>query len=147
MTFHQSLLLVIAAGFLSCNSPNDTSQKPATVQVDKRRIDTLIQLELADSSKLIHIKGLFYKNQTGHLYHRTFANREINDSLVFVEYFNGQLPQDIDPLSFAVFDGWFAKDKNSVYYYRPTSGGMLISKMEKADSVLRRTQRTLSIRN
>ncbi|MDI3321196.1 DKNYY domain-containing protein [Pinibacter soli] len=31
-------------------------------------------------------------------------------------------------------DGWYAKDKNNVYYYRPVSGGMQISKLEGADT-------------
>lgn len=37
-------------------------------------------------------------------------------------------------MSFIELDGWFAKNKNNVYYYRPISGGMLIVKLENADA-------------
>lgn len=93
------------------------------------------QLELKDSSMLTHVKGQFYKNRAGELFQKTFTDRELAgvDTLVKVEYFNGKLPQDLDPLTFEELDGWFAKDKYFAYYYRPTSGGMLIVKLDSAD--------------
>ncbi|UAY51043.1 DKNYY domain-containing protein [Ferruginibacter albus] len=96
----------------------------------------LAQLELKDSSSLTKVKAQFYKSKSGQLFERTFADREIQgvDTLVSVEYFNGNLPQDIDPLTFEQLDGWFAKDKSFAYYYRPTSGGMLCVKLDSADS-------------
>ncbi|MEI9956710.1 MAG: DKNYY domain-containing protein [Ferruginibacter sp.] len=56
------------------------------------------------------------------------------DTLVDVTYFNGYFSQEVDPLTFEPLDGWYAKDKNYVYYYRPVSGGMQISKIDTADS-------------
>lgn len=94
-----------------------------------------MQVDLADSSMLKHTKSVFYKSRNGHLYERTIAQREINGSshLIDVEYFNGTIPQEIDPLTFQQLDGWYAKDKNFAYYYRPTSGGMLTFKLDSAD--------------
>lgn len=92
------------------------------------------QFDLKDSLKLRHIKNQFYKSQTGHLYEKTITQREINGHLADVGYFNGYFSQEVDPLSFEELDGWYAKDKSNVYYYRPTSGGMQISKLEKADA-------------
>jgi hypothetical protein len=121
---------------ISCSSSLNEKHQPQSSNSDNRKIDTLLELELADSFKLTHIYRQFYKGASGHIYERTFADREINgiDSLVSVEYFNGLLPQDIDPLTFQELDGWFAKDKNFAYYYRPTSGGMLIEKLDSADA-------------
>lgn len=98
-----------------------------------RNIEAPLQFELSDSSQLIHIKNEFYRNNTGYLYQRTFADREIKGKLTSIEYFALLEEQDLDPLTFSELDGWFAKDKKSVYYYRPTSGGMLISRMEECD--------------
>ena len=104
----------------------------------RQEIDTLFQLQydLADSSKLIHIKNQFYRSYSGHLYERTWAQdikKSTSRSPVFYEYFCGDIPQKLDPLSFVQLNGWFAKDKNLVYYYRPMDGGMLISIMNSAD--------------
>ena len=126
----------------NCNElPQDNTHKseqqkdnnPKTKEITK---NDLAELEHKDSSMLTHIKGQFYKSKPGQLFERTFADREINgtDTLVSVEYFNGKLPQDIDPLTFVQLDGWFAKDKNFAYYYRPTSGGMLCVKLDSAES-------------
>lgn len=95
-----------------------------------------IEFELNDSSKLTHIKDLFYKSETGHLYEKTSALRQLKgeDTLSSVLYFNGYLSQEIDPLTFEPLDGWYAKDKNYVYYNRPVSGGMWISKIDMADA-------------
>lgn len=96
-----------------------------------------IQFELNDSSTLTHIKGEFYKSETGHLYEKTWADRELKgqDRLSSVLYFNGCLSQEIDPLTFEPLDdSWYAKDKNYVYYYRPMSGGMQISIINSADA-------------
>ena len=126
---------LLAAVLSACNTPVDKQQTRRKGIIQSDTTGLLIQRELADSPKLTHIKGQFYRSKDGHLYERTFADREINgsDSLASVEYFNGQLPQDIDPLTFVVLDGWYAKDKHFAYYYRPTSGGMLAIKMDKAD--------------
>jgi len=94
------------------------------------------QFDLKDSLKLVHIKNQFYKSKTGHLYEKTKAQKETGNSndVKFVEYFNGYFSQEVDPLTFEELTGWFAKDKNYVYYYRPTFGGMQISKIDNADS-------------
>lgn len=92
------------------------------------------QFELKDSLQLTHIKGQFYKSNTGHLYERTVGVKERNGHLTDHEYFNGYFSQEVDPLSFKPLDGWYAKDKNYVYYYRPVSGGMQISKIDTADN-------------
>ncbi len=91
---------------------------------------------LKDSFKLTHIKNQFYRSNTGHLYEKTIATKEVQgqDTLVDVTYFNGYFSQEVDPLTFELLDGWYAKDKNHVYYYRPVSGGMQISKIDTADS-------------
>ena len=129
-------VVIIAASLASCHSSIDNKQvrQKQSIQSDKTGI--LIQRELADSSKLTHVKGVFYRDSEGHLYERTIADREINGKsfLVSVEYFNGKIPQEIDPLTFEILDGWYAKDKHFAYYYRPTSGGMLAIKLDKADA-------------
>jgi DKNYY family len=93
-----------------------------------------LQFELADSSKLKHLKGLFYKSEAGQLYNKTLGHREIKGHLQDHIYFNGYFPQEVDPFTFKILNGWYAKDKNYVYYYRPTNGGMQISKIDEADS-------------
>jgi DKNYY family len=95
------------------------------------------QYELKDSSELIHIKEQFYKNKDGHLYEITSAFIESgnpNNSPQFRDYFNGYFSQEVDALTFEPLEGWYAKDKNYVYYYRPLSGGTQISKIDKADT-------------
>jgi len=118
------------------NNPKSEQQKDNNSKTEEIKRNDLSQLELKDSSLLTHIKRQFYKSKPGQLFERTFSDREINgvDTLVSVEYFNGKVPQDIDPLTFEQLDGWFAKDKNFAYYNRPTSGGMLTVKLEKADT-------------
>lgn len=93
------------------------------------------KLELTDSSLLTHIKGQFYKNKSGQLFEKTYADQEVKgiDTLVSIQYFNGQIPQEIDPLTFVQLNGWYAKDKNFAYFYRPTSCGMLVIKLDSAD--------------
>ena len=132
---------MLVAGLISCKYSNDNTQqanpteKLETPTETKRNIDTLKEFKLADSFHLTHVKGDFYKGTSGHIYQRTFADQQAGgpDSLMKVEYFNGVLPQDIDPFTFKELDGFYAKDKNFAYYYRPTSGGMLIAKIEEAD--------------
>ena len=94
------------------------------------------QFELRDSLKLVHIKNQFYKSKTGHLYEKTKVQKETRKSngIEFVEYFNGCFSQEVDPLTFEELEGWYAKDKKNVYYYRPTVGGMQILKLENADT-------------
>ena len=91
------------------------------------------EFQLNDSLKLNHIEKQFYKSRTGHLYEKTTAQREVDGHLTDVIYYNGVFSQEVDPLSFEELNGWYAKDKSNVYYYRPTSGGMQILKLEKAD--------------
>jgi hypothetical protein len=129
-----NLKLIIFFGLIFCLT-NCTEQSKQKLNAPEQIGGDLAQLELKDSSILIHIKGQFYKSQAGQLFERSFADREVNgvDSLVSIEYFNGKLPQVIDPFTFEQLDGWFAKDKNFAYYYRPTSGGMLIAKLDSAN--------------
>ncbi len=100
-------------------------------QNDGEKCKCDVEYELKDSLKLTHIKNQFYKNKSGHLYEKTDVTK---DGKNYFTYFTGCISQEIDPISFIELDGWFAKDKNNVYYFRPTSGGMQISKLEKADS-------------
>ena len=94
-----------------------------------------IEFKLKDSLKLTLIKGHFYKSKTGHLYQRTIAQKGMNGHPKDYEYFNGYFSQEIDPITFEPLEGWYAKDKNYVYYYRPVSGGMQISKIDSADTM------------
>jgi hypothetical protein len=119
---HFSQLILVGIYFLSCNSRNQDRDFSKT---DKIPADTLKVYR--------QVNDLFY-SKDGHLYQLT--TRQIvdqSDTLHWREYLNGQIPQDLDPISFEQMDGWYAKDKNFVYYYRPLSGGMLIGKIEKAD--------------
>lgn len=87
-----------------------------------------IEIQLSDSLQLKHIKGDFYENESGHLYHKTISvtpHREIT-------YFDGTVSQDLDPYTFK-HEGFYAKDKNSVFTYRPRSGGIQIFKIDEAD--------------
>jgi hypothetical protein len=95
------------------------------------------QFDLNDSSKLDHIKDQFYKSATGHLYEKTWSQQQLKrqDTLSWVLYFNGYISQEVDPLTFETFDGWYAKDHNNIYYYRPMSGGMQLSKIDTADTM------------
>ena len=144
-------LLNIIIAFAACNaqsdnyknkiSPTFSNQKKTVVIHCTNSEDTTknctcpSQFELNDSLKLKHIKNQFYKSETGHLYEKTWSQRYLNgqDTLSWVIYFNGYFSQDVDPITFEQLDGWYAKDKNNVYYYRPVSGGMLIIKIDSAD--------------
>ena len=126
-------ILITTILFQACKNHQATNK---TVKTHTANIDTLQQYDLEDSNKLTLIKDLFYKSKSGHLYQRTIAqvvNFDKSDSLMWREYFNGTIPQDLDPETFEQLDGWYAKDKNFIYYNRPVSGGMLISKIENAD--------------
>jgi len=111
--------IILVVTIVSCNA----SQKKQVAQ-----------LALKDSSSLVHIRGSFYKSSTGQLFERTMATTSSDDSLILLEYFNGKLPQELDPMTFEKMNGWYARDKNVVYYYRPTSGGMLITPVLGADA-------------
>ncbi|MGC4104385.1 MAG: DKNYY domain-containing protein [Ferruginibacter sp.] len=123
------ILVVTGTGCKEQKQNNGAEKAPADTTA-------LAQLELKDSALLTHIKGQFYKSRSGQLFEKTFADRDVKGvcTLVVEQYFNGKLPQEIDPVSFEQLDGWFAKDKNFAYYYRPTSGGMLCVKLDSADS-------------
>ena len=136
----------------ACNGKTQNKQQPATQKENisqttisyhsvysddtSKNCKCLIQFDLNDSSKLIHIKDQFYKSATGHLYEKTWSQQLLKgqDTLSWVLYFNGYFSQEVDPLTFEPLDGWYAKDKNYVYYYRPLSGGMQISKIDTADT-------------
>lgn len=142
------LFSILTVSFLtSCDYKVSTSktenkelEKPQFVATEKfltkhsESCNCTAQFEIQDSLKLKHIKNQFYKSKTGHLYEKTFAQREVNGHLADYVYFNGYFSQEVDPLTFVELDGWYAKDKSNVYYYSPTSGGMQISKLEKADT-------------
>lgn len=96
------------------------------------------QYELSQKSELTPIYDQFYRNKNGYIYQRTIAQRNINGKLQDVEYFNGVLPQDIDPMTFKQIMiknemTWYAKDKNQIYVSRPTGGGMQINPLKEAD--------------
>jgi hypothetical protein len=139
----------IVSMLLACNyQKQKTPQANSKVKAEKKPIahhdvdsdDTTkickcpAQFELTDSSLLTHIKDRFYESQTGHLYEKTIALRKVNGRLTEIEYFNGYFCQEVDPQTFTPLGGWYAKDKNNVYYYRPVSGGMQISKVDGADN-------------
>jgi hypothetical protein len=129
------ILAAFIFAVVSCSTPQEKNKiKHASDEPELR--NEIAQLELKDSSQLIHVKGAYYRDRSGQLFERTIADREVKgvDTLVSVEYFNGKIPQEIDPLTFEQLDGWYAKDKNHVYYYRPTSGGMLCAIIEEADA-------------
>jgi hypothetical protein len=94
------------------------------------------QFNINDSSLLTHIKDQFYKSKTGHLYEKIWSQQQLKgqDTLSWVLYFNGYFSQEVDPKTFEELNGWYAKDKNYVYYYRPVSGGIQISKIDEADT-------------
>ena len=125
--------IILSIGLTSCNSSTDRKGVKTKILDNPDETEQVLQHDLADSSKLIKIEGQFYRSKAGHLYERTFAQRDSDGHESFFEYFNGKIPQDIDPLTFHALDGWYAKDKHFAYYYRPTSGGMLCIKMDKAD--------------
>lgn len=115
--------------FTNCNTKMEKSELEKHFEND----NCSTEFALNDSLKLNHIINQFYKSETGHLYEKTTAQREVDGHLTDVIYFNGSFSQEVDPLSFEQLNGWYAKDKNNIYYYRPTSGGMQIIKLKKAD--------------
>ena len=133
-------LVLLAVPVCSCDSypknPQAVYEGKTKTVTKPDTVGQFLQLALTDSAQLTHVKGLFFTGSEGHLYEKTTALREIemNGPLVNVEYFNGKIPQDIDPMTFHALDGWYAKDGHAAYYYRPTSGGMLILKLNGADS-------------
>ena len=127
------VVIISQLAIASCTSPIENQQIHQKELIQSETTAALIQRDLADSSKLTNVGGQFYRSSDGHLYERTSAQNDANGSESFYEYFDGQIPQDIDPLTFKELDGWYAKDKHFAYYYRPTSGGMLIVKLAKAD--------------
>ncbi len=115
------------------NKSTDTIIHCVFSEDETKNCNCSAEIDLRDSLQLTHIKNQFYKSKTGHLYERTIGQRDLNGHLVDHEYFNGKISQEVDPFSFKPLEGWYAKDKNYVYYYRPVSGGMQILKLEKAD--------------
>jgi hypothetical protein len=128
----QRVLCAIVFVFTSCNqaakprSLNDAAPKIGDTQQ--------LQLPLSDTPLLHHEAGLFYRSKNGHLFMHTLGQRE--DSMGHLqdfEYLNGMLPQGIDAETFKELDGWYAKDKNHVYFFRPISGGTEIQTIHDAD--------------
>jgi hypothetical protein len=121
---------------LSCNSDKNSNHKERNISISKNLLpDTLSEIAITDSANhLVRVKGLFYKGRSGHLYLRTWYNKDVAgiDTLVDGEYFNGTIPQDIDPYTFNQFD-LYAMDKRFAYFCQPTSGGLAISKIDNAD--------------
>lgn len=118
--------------FSSCASSGPVQPGDHTDAEQEAAMRCPAQYELADSAELTHIYGLFYRNAGGHLYQRSVAFREGAD--MWKEYFNGVIAQQVDPLTFRSIRGWYARDAHAVYYYRPVSGGMMLSYMPEADT-------------
>jgi hypothetical protein len=143
------LTIIFVVTFLSCNNKkqgkeipgtNNTSQSKNIIHCvgsdeNSKDCNCPAQFNLSDSGQLTHIKDQFYKSASGHLYEKTWSQRQLKeqDTLSWVLYFNGYFSQEVDPLSFEPLNGWYAKDKKNIYYYRPVSGGMQIWKLDKAD--------------
>ena len=126
-------ILITTIVLQACKSHKATNK---IVTTNKINIDTLQEYDIDNIGKLTLIKDLFYRSKNGHLYQRTIAqviNFDNPDSLMWKEYFNGTIPQDLDPETFKQLYGWYAKDKNFIYYYRPVSGGMKVVKIDSAD--------------
>lgn len=131
---HQKLLLLLILLF-SCKEGN----KPAKIDeheiADVKSLQNPRQHDLKDSLQLTHIKGQFYKNKNGFLYQKTIAQQEQNGRLTDIEYFNGMLPQEIDPETFQpIGDSWYAKDSKHIYYQQPTGGGLKIILLKNVHS-------------
>lgn len=116
-------------------SPEPTAYHRVDADNSAENCKCPVQFDLKDSAKLTPIKGPFYKSATGHLYEKNWSQQPLagRDTLTAVLYFNGYFSQEVDPLTFQSLEGWYAKDKSHVYYYRPVSGGMQISKIDSAD--------------
>ncbi len=100
------------------------------ISCEEKNCKCAYDINLSDSLKLTHIKNQFYKSASGHIYDKTFSATPDGEKT----YFNGYLPQEVDPMTFEVLQGsWYAKDKNRIYFYRPMSGGMYMFIMEEAD--------------
>ncbi|GAA5083043.1 hypothetical protein GCM10023210_01110 [Chryseobacterium ginsengisoli] len=134
-----NIIFFITFLLISCSKNENTIQIKEKSNNDVNQLSQKIEkhpaeYDLKDSVKLSYIKNDFYKNEYGFLYQKTLAQREFNGQLKDVEYFNGVIPQEIDPNTFQQIESsWFAKDHRNIYYYRPTSGGIQISKIENAD--------------
>lgn len=129
---------MVVASFFSCKTTAEKKQETwnSRIAAHSEYKADMVSVPLADSGKLIHVSNDFYKSKEGHLYLRNFSTQEVRgiDSPVGIVYFNGAIPQNIDPYTFHVIgDSWYAKDKNAVYFYRPTAGGMFVGKLETAD--------------
>jgi hypothetical protein len=142
------LTIIFLVTFFSCNSRrkgyeiSDTNKPKQSNNIihcvdaddESKNCNCPAQFNLSDSNQLTHIKNEFYKSNIGHLYERTIGVKEVNGHLTDYEYFNGHFSQEVDPLSFEALEGWYARDKNYVYYYRPASSGMQISRIDTADT-------------
>jgi hypothetical protein len=145
---YHTIITILLLSFLltNCNEqkPNKTEQLAKEITILKHCVyseDTTKNCHCAaqfyskDSSFLTQIKDQFYRSKTGHLYEKTWSQQQLKgqDTLSWVLYFNGYFSQELDPKTFGELNGWYAKDKNYVYYYRPVSGGMQIIKIDNAD--------------
>lgn len=134
-----NVIFFITFLLISCSKNENTVQIKEKANNDVNLLSQKIEKHpaeyaLKDSVKLSRIKNDFYKNDYGFLYQKTSAQKEFNGHLKDVEYFNGVIAQEIDPNTFQQIESsWFAKDHENIYYFRPTSGGMQISKIKSAD--------------
>jgi len=127
---HFTCAIILLMTLASCRpAPQKTTAKTTAARKE------VAELQLKDSAKLVHVKNQFYRSHSGQLFQLTEAAHDVpgSDTLVNFKYFDGTLPQGIDPLTFKMLDGWYAKDRNFVYSYRPTSGGMYCFKIDSAD--------------
>ncbi len=141
-----NLCILIVSLFINFNCKNkekgdrlvNFSIKKHINNIDDDSINCTCRLSynVKDSNDLIHVKNQFYTSNSGHLYEKTWRVKELKDedTLSWALSFNGSFFQDLDPETFFELNGWYAKDKNFVYHCRPTSGGMRIIKIDKADS-------------
>ncbi|MCL9804204.1 DKNYY domain-containing protein [Flavobacterium amniphilum] len=129
----KNISLIILLFLVSLTVLGQTTEKHySSCGSKENRCACVVEYALKDSVQLTHIKNQFYRSSSGHLYEKTDA--ATRDGKDFIAYFAGCISQEVDPFSFVELDGWFAKDRNNVYYFRPVSGGMQIVKLEKADT-------------
>jgi len=118
---------------VNINLPSpDTSHKIADRKLWSA--DDSNYVALKDSAKLVHIKNQFYRNKNGVLFDKMDAPKNPIDIDAGVVTFFERTDQNIDPITFEIIDdSWYARDKNHIYYYKPSDSGMSCETMEKAN--------------
>jgi len=107
---HFTCAIILLMTLASCRpAPQKTTAKTTAARKE------VAELQLKDSAKLVHVKNQFYRSHSGQLFQLTEAAHDVpgSDTLVNFKY--------------------YAKDRNFVYSYRPTSGGMYCFKIDSAD--------------